>query len=49
MAMIGEAFECPKCGNGVVVVKQGQNTQPGCCGQPMERKTVKLESTGSRH
>ncbi|HSU73038.1 MAG TPA: desulforedoxin [Candidatus Binatia bacterium] len=36
MAKAGSFWKCSKCGNVVVVVKQGKNPKVGCCNMPMK-------------
>jgi len=36
MAKAGSFWKCSKCGNLVVVVKQGKNPKVGCCGIAMK-------------
>ncbi len=42
MANIGDIFMCESCGNGVMVIKEGTNSEVGCCRFPMYRKKLSL-------
>lgn len=43
MAKLGEIFQCPSCGNCVMVIREGSNPEVGCCRSVMSRKTLTLE------
>jgi desulfoferrodoxin-like iron-binding protein len=40
MAKPGEVYTCEKCGNVVVVVKEGGNPHIDCCGENMKKKEI---------
>jgi desulfoferrodoxin-like iron-binding protein len=40
MAKQGEMYVCEKCGNTVVIVKEGGNPNVDCCGQHMTKKEI---------
>ncbi len=42
MAQVGEVFVCEKCGNVVVVIREGGNPTPHCCGEAMKKKNLQL-------
>lgn len=42
MAKLGEIFQCPSCGNCVMVIKEGSSPEVGCCHSVMTRKRLTL-------
>ena len=40
MAQVGEVLVCEKCGNVVVVIKEGGNPNVDCCGETMKAKEI---------
>lgn len=40
MAQVGETLVCEKCGNVIVVIKEGGNPEIHCCGQVMKTKNI---------
>lgn len=41
MAKVGEVLVCGKCGNMIVVIKEGGNPNVDCCGEKMQLKEIK--------
>ncbi len=40
MAKLGKILVCEKCGNVVVVIKEGGNPDIHCCGDAMKEKNI---------
>ncbi len=40
MAQLGTVLVCAKCGNVVVVIKEGGNPNIDCCGENMKPKEI---------
>lgn len=40
MAQVGKLLKCEKCGNVVVVVKEGGNPDIHCCGEEMKEQQI---------
>lgn len=40
MAKLGKVLVCEKCGNTIVVIKEGGNPNIDCCGEQMKEKNI---------